>query len=176
MPKYNYKPYKPLPKFLLPAMAIIVVAVVAIAAIAYFGILSGHAQSGKSTIPTGTTSPTTTISGPTMVELSACGQIKKQGVYYLTKSVKYTSLSGSCINITSSNVELNCNGNKISGSGPYTGVSPYSYGVMAYGAKNVSLVDCNIMNFSYGAYLFSVSGGKLYLNNISLNTVSNLAL
>ena len=174
--KFVFKPYKPAPKRYI-AIAIIALVIIAIGTYAGIGMLSGHGHIPTSTIAgQNTIRPTTSISAPSMVELSACGKISNPGTYYLTKSVKYSSLSGSCISINASNVQLNCNGNRIDGSGPYTGVSPYSYGIFAMGVSNVSIIGCHVMNFSYGAYLFSANGGKLYLDNFSLNTVSNLAL
>ena len=116
--KFVFKPYKPAPKRYI-AIAIIALVIIAIGTYAGIGMLSGHGHIPTSTIAgQNTIRPTTSISAPSMVELSACGKISNPGTYYLTKSVKYSSLSGSCISINASNVQLNCNGNRIDGSGP----------------------------------------------------------
>jgi nitrous oxidase accessory protein NosD len=171
MPKFRLKSQS---KKLLPIGIIIIIIVLAVGIYGVSSLLSGSKPT--STIGVTSTVPYTTTPTTNMEEFTGCGQINAPGTYYLTKNVKYTKLSGTCISISSSNVILNCNNNKLIGSGPYTGVSPYSYGVYASNGVNVSVLNCQIMNFSYGTYLSSINGGTLYLDNMSFNPVSNLVL
>jgi hypothetical protein len=156
---------------------VIVIVIILIAGAYAFGLFSMIQKPTSTTsLISSTTTYQTTVPVTNMAEINSCNDIGSPGIYYITKNIKYDNLSGSCISINSNNVELNCNDNKVIGSGPYTGTSPFSYGVYVANRTNVSLVNCQIMNFSYGAYLLSVNTGKLYLDNLSFNTVSNLVL
>ena len=75
--------------------------------------------------------------------------------------------AGACINITASNVNLVCSNGQIIGSGPYSGVPPFTYGIEISGASNVSVSGCSIRNFSYGIYAPSSSRLMIHDNNVS---------
>ena len=126
--------------------------------------------------PSTTVSTTTTTIAARSNYLSACGTVSSPGTYRLSSGISTTNVSGACINIESSNVALLCNNQHISGSGPYTGTGPFSYGIMVSHASNVSLDNCTVSNFSYGVYSQSSPGLKMLYNNLTSNYVSDLYL
>ncbi|MCL5430549.1 MAG: right-handed parallel beta-helix repeat-containing protein [Candidatus Marsarchaeota archaeon] len=155
-----------------PFLHIIIAAVIVVVLVGaiLFVVLPGS----KATI---TTSSTTSI--PSVVStktLSACGVIASPGAYYISNNIRYVQQQGSCINVTSSNVSVICNGMNIMGSGPFTNVSPYSYGIYASGIDNLSISGCTISNFSYGVYTGSVSHLDIIYDNLSTNYVLNAYL
>ena len=87
------------------------------------------------------------ISSVYSVDISSCQTISSAGDYILTQNLSNTS---TCITITTSNVNLNCNGYTISGDG---GASDYGIKIdgEAYDYNNIS--NCNLSNFGYGVYL-----------------------
>lgn len=176
----------PLPEELVPehkshALQIIIAAVIVLVlvAIVYFVVLPMHP------LTTTTTSVSTTTVTTHISYLSGCGTLSTPGSYFLSNSIK-TTAAKPCLNVTSSDVQIVCNGKSISGMGPFTGTGPFSYGVIAQGVSNVSVNGCTISNFSYGVYAASVTQlnlknnnitdmylNALYLNNTSGGTVQN---
>jgi parallel beta-helix repeat protein len=153
--------------YIVVAVAIVLVIFGAI----YFFILPNY------TNPLSSTSlGTSTVPIVTSGYLSSCGNVDSPGTYSVKSNVKSSAVYGTCVNITSSNVAIVCNGTSISGSGPFNGTGPFSYGIMARGLSNVSVTGCGISNFSYAIYAHSISNLRLEDNNFSNNYVSNLYL
>jgi len=153
------------PRFIILAIiAIIVIAVIAVV----LSIIPMHH------LYTTTTAPTTTISSINASTMTKCGVIDAPGSYYLTKGINTSIASGTCISINSSNVALVCNGNKITGSGPYVGVPPFTYGIEVENRSNVTIEGCYISDFSYGIYLKGDSLISIYNSNVSHNYMNNV--
>ncbi len=152
-------------KIVLGFLAIVIVLYVAISLI----------PSG-STTPIVTNTPTNTVITYNVSAISNCTSISKPGKYYLVKSINAKSMSGACITIKSSNVELVGNNNKVIGIGPYTGVPPFSYGIYANGVSNVTVNGTYVSTFSYGIFLSNSTGSSLYYNNVTKNSLSGITL
>ncbi|MDE1874399.1 MAG: right-handed parallel beta-helix repeat-containing protein [Candidatus Micrarchaeota archaeon] len=152
----------PQPRILLSGLAVIVV----IALVLVFSSSPGTR--------TTTTLPTTTLQQINLSQISGCETISKPGTYYLQGNINYTGTSGACITVTSSDVTLVGNQHNITGSGPYTGVSPFSYGIELRGVSNVTVSSFNIARFSYDVFLNSSSGSSLISNNLTASTLSGV--
>ena len=147
-------------KLILPIVAIVIVLVLLIAASHFIK-------------PSNTSTSTTTII-QNIGLVSSCRALNSPGTYTLGSNFSTRISSGSCINITASNVQLNCNGHGIKGSGPYSGVGPFTYGILVKGS-NVGITGCTIGNFSYGIYSMPGSSGlNIHNNTLSYNYVSNI--
>lgn len=158
------KPEKP--KFALPDMrTIIAVVAIIILAIAGYTIISHK--------PTGTTTTTTTVQIIHAGSINSCGKISRPGNYFLSSNIKTSISSGACINVTSSDVALVCNLHSIIGSGPYSGVPPFTYGVRINAQNNVTVSGCIIGNFSYGVYAQASSNVLIHNNNLTANYLSD---
>ncbi len=120
--------------------------------------------------------PTNTVKTPTetFASLASCGPITKPGRYYLNGGIRYSQQEGACINVSTSNVVLTCNQNRIEGAGPYTVTSPYSYGVFVGNSDNVTITGCPISNFSYGVYASGADNLHVTFSNVSFNSAANL--
>ena len=149
-------------------IAIVILIVAMVAVLSVILISSPHKQS--------TTSTSTSISQTSFSNINSCSSLSRPGTYYLSSDIEYKGQSGACLNVTASDVSLVCNRHHITGSGPYGSVPPFTYGVYASGVKNVSVSGCIISNFSYGVELDTVSNATVSLNNLSINTMSNLFL
>ncbi len=125
---------------------------------------------------TTTTIMTTTAPSIKMAQITSCGKIDSSGNYYLNGPVSTGIQEGVCINVTSSNVSIVCNGNGLYGSGPYVIVPPFTYGILVGNAANVSISGCIIRNFSYGVYASLSSRVSITSSNVSRNYVSNVWL
>lgn len=123
-----------------------------------------------------TTTTTSTIENPNVSLINKCKSIAAPGKYYLSSNIKTSIASGACINITSNNVALICNQNKIIGSGPFISIPPFTYGVWVKGQNNVSINNCVISNFSYGLYVQSSTNVSIYSDNLTTNYMSNIYL
>ncbi len=146
--------------------AIILVA----AAVAIVFILSGKSY----VTPVATTKTTTTIQQVSVSSMTGCEEINKPGSYYLTKNINTTISSGACIKVDADNVKIVCNGEKITGSGPFTDVPPFTYGIEIENRSNVTINGCYVKDFSYGIYLNNSAFIKIANNNVSSNYMSNL--
>ena len=169
-------------RLVMIGVIIAVVAVLAVVSVAVVPRLVGRGTSTVSTVPQGSSTTVTVTLPPAVRVVSACGTpINSPGTYRLASTLKYTSLEGACLNITSSDVRLDCNENQISGSGPFSDVPPFTYGIIAKGVSNVEIVGCIVSNFSYGVMMsatndFLVEGSNVssnYLSNVYLNGSSN---
>ncbi|MGC8651964.1 MAG: NosD domain-containing protein [Candidatus Micrarchaeia archaeon] len=121
-----------------------------------------------------TTAPTTTIESINVSLITKCTTIKAPGSYYLKNDINTSISSGACIAVDANNVNIVCNGNKLTGSGPYTNVPPYTYGIEAAGRDNITISGCYIKDFSYGVYLKDVSFASIVNSNISKNYMNNV--
>jgi hypothetical protein len=108
--------------------------------------------------------------------LSACENITSPGVYTLTTNIRSLLTNTSCINIKSDSVILNCNNKTILGSGPYTDIPPFSYGIKINNQNNVVIYNCKVANFSYNTYINDSKNIKLYNNTLLYGYVANLYL
>lgn len=150
----------------LPLIATAIVIILVVVAVGYIKLVPHRAV---------TTTSTTTIGIVLQKSISACGSISVPGNYTFSGNISTSIASGTCISINSSNVNIDCKGYSLRGSGPYSGVPPFSYGIMITGS-NVGLAYCSISNFSYGVYAAPVAGLNIHDDNISSNYVSDLYL
>ena len=121
-----------------------------------------------------TTIATTTIQSVNASLITQCTAINTPGSYYLEKDINTSISSGACITVNANNVNLVCNGNKITGSGPYTNVSPYTYGIKVTNKSNITISGCYVKDFSYGVYLNDVSFASIVDSNASRNYMNNI--
>lgn len=147
---------------------LIIIAVVAIIALAVVAVYIT-----KVLLPPVTT--TTTVSQASLNEINSCGRISSPGTYTVPSGISTGIGSGACINITGSNIALSCGGHSIRGSGPYSGVPPFTYGIRISGSSD-SVSGCSISNFSYGVFAGPGSSISIYGNNVTDNYVSNIYL
>ncbi len=173
VPPYDYsstgkKKGLPINKSKLKYIAMAVVTILVLGA-AYFFVFQGPGVS--STISTTSTAPVVQAG-----YLSSCQAVNKSGSYYLSANLKYRSTSGPCINITADNVAIICDGKTVLGSGPFTGVGPFSYGIFAGNVRNFSINGCMIGNFSYGVYSIKTNGFRLANNNFTNNYINAVFL
>ena len=144
-------------KYLLIAIVIIFIALIA--------VITLHKSSPTTTVLT------TSIS-PDVYTMSACGALGKPGSYYLGSDINSSITSGSCLYVNSSNVAIICNGKSITGAGPFSNKTPYTYAIYASGKDNVTVSGCTLSDFSYGIAAvnstgFRVAGNKIYNNTMS---------
>ena len=71
--------------------------------------------------------------------------------------------------ITASDITLNCNGATLSGTGS-------SSGIYLNNRSNVTVENCNVINYSYGVYLYSSSNNTLVNNAVNSNTKKGIFL
>jgi parallel beta-helix repeat protein len=145
-------------KYLAIAIAVIFIAVIVLATL--------HK-------PTAVTTITTSIKS-SVYTLSACGVVSAPGSYYINSDIKTNITDGSCIAINSSDVNLVCNGKSITGSGPYSNKTPYTYAISVDGRKNVFINGCTLSDFSYAITADNSTGIKISNNNVYNNTMSGI--
>jgi parallel beta-helix repeat protein len=163
-------------------VAALVIVVVAIAGGSY--LLLPHTSTTSTSVSTSTHSTTigTSISSVTSSvplsgsSLTGCANITSPGSYVISSKIKTGIAKGACINVLSSNVKISCSSAKVTGSGPFSAVPPFSYGIRIYKASNVSVVNCQVSNFSYGVAAFSSSRIVVSGSNVSSNYMSNIYL
>ncbi len=126
--------------------------------------------------PSNTPQSTTTASKVSAAYLSSCQSITSPGTYYLSENVKTSNTAAPCIAVASPDVSIMCGTNTIQGSGPYTGIPPFSYGIFVANQSNFSVQGCTISNFSYGVYAYRVQDLSILNSNISTNYISNINL
>lgn len=74
--------------------------------------------------------------------LSSCQSINNSGEYHLSQDI---NISGTCIDITSDNVNLNCKGYLIDGA-----AVGGDDGISSSGVSNITIENCNIQEFNDG--------------------------
>ncbi len=151
----------------LPVILIAVAVVLILLGVVYIFALS----------PQHTTTTTTTTSVPQGGQaFDSCKSITSPGKYYITSNLHYSQQSGACITVNASNVQILCSGTAIYGSGPYSALPPFSYGIAVSDQKNVSVDGCAVGNFSYGLYAVSDKGIVLTNSNVTHNYASGIYL
>jgi len=89
--------------------------------------------------------------------------VKLNGVYSVVKlDADITDHSGTCITFGASNVEFDCQGHTIDGSGT-------DYGIYSLGNSHLTIKNCNVMGYQMGMYVESASNITMTLNNASSN-------
>ncbi len=142
------------------AVAIVVIAVVLLALTSSTGVPA--------------TTSTTSVQQATVSQISGCTAISKPGSYYLAGNINHTQVSGACITIAASDVTLNGRGHSITGSGPFSDVQPYSYGILLQGVSNVSVSNVTVSRFSYDVFMNSTNSSALSYSNFTNSTLSGL--
>ncbi len=108
-------------------------------------------------------------------DILSCESITSPGIYNVDAELS-SQPSGSCLIITSGNVKINGNGNKVVGDGPFVQTPPFSYGVEIDGVSNVTVTGLNVSRFSYDIFLMNATASTV-VNNIALNgTISGVYL
>ncbi len=153
----------------LPIVPIIIVVVIVVAGAGFFYFHS-------SIIKPPTTTSTSTIGQIGVSQINNCGKISSPGKYFLADNIKATLTSGACINVTASDVSVLCDNYKITGSGPFEAVPPYSYAIEIEGQNNVTVSGCSLRNFSYGIFAVSSNNLNINNNNLSINYMANIYL
>ncbi|MDE1869550.1 MAG: right-handed parallel beta-helix repeat-containing protein [Candidatus Micrarchaeota archaeon] len=146
--------------------AIVVLAVV----VGIISFLNGN----QGTSP-GTSTVVTTIAAGAM-QITGCTNVTQPGSYYLSGNINVSISSGKCINVMSDNVHLIGNQNRITGTGPFVGVAPYTYGIYVGQYINVTVDGFALSSFSYGIYLNRTTGSRLELNNVTKMAMSGIFL
>jgi len=96
------------------------------------------------------------------INISDCYNISASGNYVLTSDIiNTTNLTSNyaCMDISASNVVLDCNYHLIDGVN-----QTYSTGIFSYGNSNVTIKNCIVKDFQYGIY-FYYSGNSSLLNS-----------
>ena len=123
-----------------------------------------------------TTVTTTTIPVSNVSALSSCQNIDQPGSYYLSGSIQAPKVSGSCITINANNVALICNQDSITGHGPFSNTTPYSYGIYVNGTSHDTISSCVVNSFSYGVYARNAPSLTIVQSNVSQNAMSDIFL
>ncbi len=106
------------------------------------------------------------LTGFSIIDLSSCGTLDSPNtIYVLTQNV---SSSGTCMNITASNVTLNCQGFTINFSNSNSGAGVYSNSTNTT-VKNCVIIQGSEQEDSYGIE-FSISANKGTIDNNSITT------
>ncbi|MGC8648774.1 MAG: right-handed parallel beta-helix repeat-containing protein [Candidatus Micrarchaeia archaeon] len=160
-------------KKLLMLSVMIIGVIIIVAVFIFMKPISTHIPYTNNTITSNI--PANKIANSTNINyLSACENITNPGVYTLSTNLRSLLTNTSCINIKANSVTLNCNNKTILGSGPYTDVPPFSYGINIIGQKNIVINNCKIANFSYNTYIDNSKNIKLYNDTLLYGYVANL--
>jgi parallel beta-helix repeat protein len=177
------KPGRSMPRIGIPnprMLMIIAVAIILVAAIGFTAIQLMHrpASSSTTTIVSSapSTVPTTSVPQINVANINNCTTISKPGTYFLTRNVNTSIAKGPCILVTSSNVKLVGNGNSVTGSGPYSGVGPYTFGIFLDRVSNVTVSGFRILRFDYDVYLNRSINSTVSFNNLTKPTISGVYL
>ncbi|MBI2444758.1 right-handed parallel beta-helix repeat-containing protein, partial [Candidatus Micrarchaeota archaeon] len=101
--------------------------------------------------------------------VTACQVINVAGMYQFNQTVNGSS--NACIDISASDVDLDCRGNLLFGN--LTGAS---IGIRVGPANNVTVYDCRILNFSQGITVRTSSNVSIWNNSLWNNTGSGILL
>lgn len=79
-----------------------------------------------------------------------CRNITEPGVYTQKRDIfgVMSSTNRKCIEVLAENVTLNCDGFNITDNTTYTN----SYGIYIYNYSNLTVVNCTVINYTYGIY------------------------
>jgi parallel beta-helix repeat protein len=103
-------------------------------------------------------------------EVYDCSDLTSPVVYVLKSDLAGNQSNGACINMQNDSVTLDCQGHSIIGNESGT-----TYGVNANGKTHLSLVNCEVSNYTYGAYFSNVSTSNI-TNMISTNNQMGIFL
>ncbi|MBI4154801.1 right-handed parallel beta-helix repeat-containing protein, partial [Candidatus Woesearchaeota archaeon] len=115
-----------------------------------------------------------TVIGEQAIILSGCDKISAAGLYNLSQNV---NALGTCFNITASNVELNCQGFRIT-----YGIASSGMGINVSSStklNNITIKNCNILKNStigannWGVQFANVANSTIFNNSILTNGTSN---
>jgi parallel beta-helix repeat protein len=123
---------------------------------------------------TTTTTLTTSVPQANFTTLSGCAVISRPGMYIISSNFNTTIINGTCIEIDSSNVNLAGNQHTITGSGPYEGVPPFTYGIALNGVSNVTVTSVKLLRFSYGIFLNRTQHSTISTNNFTESTMAGI--
>ena len=103
-----------------------------------------------------------------LTEISSCGATLTADTYYnLTGNI---SVNGSnCLNVTASNVTIDCNGYSISGNN-----TPGTSGIYVANSNAITIQNCNISGMDYAIYFSSV--GNSTINDVTAASTTNYTL
>src|SRR3990167_2899998 len=104
--------------------------------------------------------------------ISACPTtIAGNGIYTLNESI--TSFGSSCITITTDSVEINGQGNNITGDR-----TAATFGIIASGRQNLTVRDINIQSFAFGISFSNINTSNITIrdSNISNMTGSGILI
>ncbi len=121
-----------------------------------------------------TTTATTSIYQANFTKISGCGKITKPGAYVISADFNTTITGGACIEIDASGVSLVGNEHYITGSGPYSGVPPYTYGILLNHVSNVSVTSIFLSRFSYGIFMNGTEHSTIGSVNVSQSTLAGM--
>ncbi len=109
--------------------------------------------------------------GSEFYNTSSCRNITEPGTYKLNKSITDWNGEGACINITTSDVELNCIDWSmwIDGRDTFWTSGIKSEGLATGKLTNVSIKNCNVTDWYYGDYHLRTENSTL----TNINTLSN---
>ncbi len=148
---------------------------IAVVLVVIIGI-AGYLVTYHAPAPTTTTTSRSTTTATVIAKLSSCTTISSPGTYYLSSSISTNLQSGSCIDITSSNVKLIGNGNGVTGSGPFVSTPPYTYGILIGNVNNVTVTGVVVSKFSYDIYLNGSTSSYVTNSSAKNATLSGIYL
>ncbi|VVB77102.1 Periplasmic copper-binding protein (NosD) [uncultured archaeon] len=152
--------------------AVCIVAVIAVTFVALKFISFGSSTTTTTIYGSSTTS--TSIPQANVHNIDSCTTINRPGTYFLVQNINTSVQKGPCINVISSDVKLVGNGNSVTGSGPYSGVPPFSYGILLSQSTNVTVTGFKVQRFSYDLFLNGSGHAQILGNNFSKPTMSGI--
>src|SRR5271157_276539 len=164
----------PNPRMLL-MLAVAAIVIVA-AAFVVLSLTHGGATTSTTIATTVSSLTTTSVQQVNVANIDNCTKITRAGTYFLARNINTSIAQGACITVSASNVKLVGNGNSVTGSGPYSGVAPYSYGIFIDRASNVTVTGFRVLRFSYDVYFNGSSGSAAIGNNFTKPTISGVYL
>jgi parallel beta-helix repeat protein len=154
---------------IIPAVIIVLILVIGAAGFLYFK--SSILKAPTTSIPTTSTAIQSSVGA-----INGCQVISSAGEYFVPSDIKTGIISGSCINVTTSNVSVICDSSKIVGSGPFEGIPPFTYAISINGQSNVTVSGCDLTNFSYGIFATASKNLVIKNNNLSVNYMADIYL
>lgn len=116
-----------------------------------------------------TTSSSIVISVVDPFQITSCRSLATNGTYYMNNSVTNTIFGGTCLTLNSSNININCNGNSIIGTGDGIGFSGLNQ-------NNISFNNCSIYNFTQDIVLSNNTNIFVNQTNLSVLNLSSTSI
>ncbi len=113
------------------------------------------------------------VEGSGIIQVTSCGSISSPGNY---KIMNLLSNSNTCITITSSNVELDCQNYQISGTGAINSYGIYTDGNDGAELTGVTIRDCDITGFDRGMNMEYTDNSFVYDSSFTSNAKSGIYL